>query len=65
MQRTDWHKICIFKPMLRDTVTTYLKRGQRILVMGKVSYGEYKDEGGQQKPSTAIIAEEIVFFQSF
>ncbi|XP_076299013.1 mitochondrial single stranded DNA-binding protein isoform X2 [Lasioglossum baleicum] len=64
VQRTDWHKVCVFKPMLRETVTNYLKRGQRILVMGKISYGEFKDSEGQTKYSTAVIADEIVFFQT-
>ncbi|XP_076652747.1 mitochondrial single stranded DNA-binding protein isoform X2 [Halictus rubicundus] len=64
MQKTDWHKVCVFKPMLRETVTNYLKRGQRILVMGRISYGEFKDSDGQAKYSTAVIADEIVFFQT-
>lgn len=46
VQRTDWHKICVFKPNLRENVYTYLKKGQRVLVSGKISYGEYKDEEG-------------------
>ncbi|XP_043260233.1 single-stranded DNA-binding protein, mitochondrial isoform X2 [Colletes gigas] len=64
MQRTEWHKICIFKPNLRDSVSKYLKKGQRVLVVGKVSYGEFKDEDGETKSSTAVIADDIVFFQS-
>ncbi|XP_076629478.1 mitochondrial single stranded DNA-binding protein [Colletes latitarsis] len=64
MQRTEWHRICIFKPNLRDTVTKYLKKGQRVLVVGKVSYGEFKDEEGETKSSTAVIADDVVFFQS-
>ncbi|KZC09371.1 Single-stranded DNA-binding protein, mitochondrial [Dufourea novaeangliae] len=63
VQRTDWHRICIFKPSLRETVLNYLKRGQRILVIGKINYGEFKDLEGQTKASTAVIAEEVVFFQ--
>ncbi|XP_076749951.1 mitochondrial single stranded DNA-binding protein [Xylocopa sonorina] len=64
MQRTEWHKICVFKPNLRDTVTNYLKKGQRVLVSGKISYGEFKDEEGNTKPSTAVIADDVIFFQS-
>ncbi|XP_017757978.1 PREDICTED: single-stranded DNA-binding protein, mitochondrial [Eufriesea mexicana] len=64
MQRTDWHRICVFKPNLRETVATYLRKGQRVLVVGKISYGEFKDEQGITKPSTAVIADDVIFFQS-
>lgn len=64
MQRTDWHRICVFKPHLRESVSTYLKKGQRVLVVGKISYGEFKDEQGITKPSTAVIADDVIFFQS-
>ncbi|XP_003697641.2 single-stranded DNA-binding protein, mitochondrial [Apis florea] len=62
VQRTDWHKICVFKPNLRENVYTYLKKGQRVLVSGKISYGEYKDEEGIIKSTTAVIADDVIFF---
>lgn len=64
MQKTDWHRICVFKPILRETVFKYLKKGQRVLVEGRITYGEYLDEDGQKKPSAAIIADEVIFFPS-
>ncbi|XP_003401943.1 single-stranded DNA-binding protein, mitochondrial [Bombus terrestris] len=64
VQRTEWHRICIFKPALRDTVLNYLKKGQRVYVLGKINYGEFKDEEGVVKPSTSVIADDVIFFQS-
>jgi len=64
MQRTDWHRVCVFRPNLRDTAYNYVKKGQRVLVNGRLSYGEIKDEEGNAKPTTAIIADDIIFFQS-
>ncbi|KAI4488278.1 hypothetical protein M0804_005126 [Polistes exclamans] len=63
MQKTDWHRICVFKPYLRESVSNHLKKGQRILVNGRLSYGEFKDEEGNMRPTTAIIADEVIFFQ--
>ncbi|XP_078041541.1 mitochondrial single stranded DNA-binding protein isoform X2 [Augochlora pura] len=63
VQKTDWHKVCVFKPLLRETVMNYMKRGQRVLVMGKISYTEYKDSEGQTKNGTAVLADDVVFFQ--
>lgn len=62
-QHTDWHRIVVFKPNLRDTVLNYLKKGQRALVQGKITYGEIIDQEGKPRASTSIIAEDIVFFK--
>lgn len=64
VQRTDWHRICVFKPTLRDTVYTYLKKGQRVYVSGRLTYGEIKDEAGNPRTTTAIVADDVIFFQS-
>ncbi|KAK9304306.1 hypothetical protein QLX08_004296 [Tetragonisca angustula] len=64
VQRTDWHRICVFKPNLRENVFTYLKKGQRVLVSGKITYGEFKDEEGITKTSSSVIADDVIFFQS-
>ncbi|XP_055375333.1 single-stranded DNA-binding protein, mitochondrial [Condylostylus longicornis] len=62
-QRTDWHRIVVFKPSLRDTVMDFMKKGQRALVQGKITYGEITDTEGNQRTSTSIIADDIVFFR--
>ncbi|KAJ9601065.1 hypothetical protein L9F63_000800 [Diploptera punctata] len=64
VQRTDWHRICVFKPSLRDTVYTYLKKGQRVYVSGRLTYGEVKDEDGNARATTAIVADDVIFFHS-
>ncbi|KAJ8675584.1 hypothetical protein QAD02_011370 [Eretmocerus hayati] len=64
MQKTDWHRVCVFKPTLRENVYNYLRKGQRVMVNGRLSYGELKDEDGNVRNSTSIIADDVVFFQS-
>lgn len=61
-QRTEWHRIVTFKPALRDAILQYLRKGQRALVTGRISYGEITDQEGQKKTATSIIAEDVVFF---
>lgn len=63
MQKTDWHKICVFKPNLRDFVYKYLKKGQRTMITGRINYSEFKGADGNVSSSTSIIADDIVFFQ--
>lgn len=64
LQRTDWHRISIFKPGLRDTVYKYLKKGQRVYVTGKISYGEVKLDDGQVRSASTVIADDIIFLQN-
>lgn len=40
-----------------------MTKGQRVLLNGKIAYGEIKDKDGVSRPSTTIIADEIVFLQ--
>ncbi|XP_065221549.1 single-stranded DNA-binding protein, mitochondrial-like [Planococcus citri] len=62
-QKTDWHRICVFKPNLRDNVSNYLRKGQRVYVTGKIMYGEIKDESGGTQATTSILADDVIFFQ--
>lgn len=61
-QRTDWHRVVVFKPALRDTVLQFMRKGQRTLVTGRLSYGEITDVEGQKKTVASIIADDVVFF---
>ncbi|KAL4714386.1 hypothetical protein ACJJTC_017681 [Scirpophaga incertulas] len=64
LQRTDWHRVSIFKPGLRDTVYKYLKKGQRVYVTGKLSYGEIKLDDGQVRTASTVVADDVIFFQN-
>jgi single-strand DNA-binding protein len=60
-QKTEWHKISVFKPYLRDTVAQYLKKGSRVMVQGKIVYGEVTDAKGSNHQTTTIVADEVIF----
>jgi len=62
LQKTDWHRVCVFKPYLRDTVYKYMNKGQRVLVQGRITYGEVKGENDQTHIATSIIADDVTFF---
>ncbi|KAF6204044.1 hypothetical protein GE061_002384 [Apolygus lucorum] len=61
-QKTDWHRICVFKPSLRDLVFSYLKKGQRVYITGKIVYSSTKQDNVTQN-RVSIFADQIVFFQ--
>lgn len=60
-QKTDWHRVSLFKPFLRDLALANMRKGSRILVTGRISYGEVVDSKGIQHQSTTIIADDLIF----
>ncbi|XP_019749153.1 single-stranded DNA-binding protein, mitochondrial [Hippocampus comes] len=60
-QKTTWHRVSIFKPGLRDVAYQYVKKGARVLVEGKLDYGEYVDKNQVRRQATTIIADNIIF----
>lgn len=63
-QKTDWHRIVVFRPGLRDAVYNYLSKGQRVHVSGRIMYGELRDESGVTRTTTSIAADDIIFFNT-
>jgi len=61
LQKTDWHRVCVFKPYLRDSVYKYMSKGQRVYVNGRISYGEITDDQGKTQTTTSIIADDVIF----
>uniref|UniRef100_A0A3B3E3E6 Single-stranded DNA binding protein 1 n=1 Tax=Oryzias melastigma TaxID=30732 RepID=A0A3B3E3E6_ORYME len=63
-QKTTWHRVSVFKPGLRDLAYQYVKKGSRILVEGKLDYGEYVDKNQVRRQATTIIAGQIKGFHA-
>lgn len=61
-QRTDWHQIAVFNPIVRENVKNYLTKGQRVLLFGKITYGEIRDKDGNVRTTTSIVADDVTFF---
>ncbi|KAM9846124.1 single-stranded DNA-binding protein, mitochondrial isoform 1-T2 [Aulostomus maculatus] len=60
-QKTTWHRVSVFKPGLRDVAYQHIKKGSRVLVEGKLDYGEYVDKNQVRRQATTIIADNIIF----
>lgn len=61
MQKSEWHRISVFRDTLRRVTADYVKKGTRVLVMGKISYGKVSDASGTATHQTAhIVADEII-----
>lgn len=64
IQQTEWHRIAVFKPYLRESVYRYMRRGQRVMVQGRIGYLERRDEESNQlvMKTATIIANDVIFF---
>ncbi|GFR89326.1 single-stranded DNA-binding protein [Elysia marginata] len=56
MTKTDWHRICVFKPGLRDNVCSRIGKGDRVFVEGPISYTRFLDEDNKNTTLTSIVA---------
>lgn len=63
-QKSEWHRICVFKPGLRDSVYKFAGKGQRVLVQGRIIYGEFTDAGGTVRTTTSIVADDVIHFKN-
>jgi len=63
-QKTEWHRICIFKPHLRETAYNYAAKGNRVLVQGRILYGEVTDSNGTTQNTVSIVADDIIYFKN-
>lgn len=58
-RRTDWHRLT-FWGGAADTVETYLRKGGRLYVEGRLAYGSYERDG-VTIPTTDVVVRDFVF----
>jgi len=61
--KTEWHNIDIWGK-LADVAETYLKKGSKIYVEGRISYETYDDKDGVKKYITKITADSFKMLDS-
>ena len=58
--RTEWHNIVSFG-RVANLIVQYCKRGEFIMLNGRLQTRQYTNKEGQQRYVTEIITEEILF----
>lgn len=59
LEKTQWHNIVAWRG-LADVTEKYIHKGDKITVMGTISYREYENDKGEKKQLTDIIAHDLV-----
>jgi len=60
VQRTEWHRVSVFRPVLKSIVSQSVKKGDRVYVQGSISYTQYKDKNNVVQRATSIIADDVI-----
>ena len=54
--KTEWHRVCVFRPRLAEHVATAIKKGAHVLVEGSLVSSTYEQPNGKgKKAKTAKI----------
>ena len=57
---TEWHNVTVFGKTA-DNCATHLSKGSKVTIRGKLRTRKYTDKEGQERRSTAIVADEVDF----
>ena len=58
--QTEWHNIVV-RNKLAEICEKYLKKGDKVYVEGKLKTRKWQDQNGQDRYTTEIIANEVMF----
>src|SRR3984957_139475 len=53
VSKTEWHRVCVFRPRLAEHVAASIKKGAHILVEGSLVSSTYEQPNGKGKKAKA------------
>lgn len=59
-EKTEWHKIVVWNKQA-ETVSNYMSKGKLVLVEGSLQTRKWQDQQGQDRYTTEIKAQRVVF----
>jgi single-strand DNA-binding protein len=62
-EKTEWHRCVVWNTktsQLADIVETYVKKGDKLYVEGRIEYRQWQDKEGQTRYSTEINVRELI-----
>ena len=63
VERTEWHRVVFFN-RLAEIAGEYLKKGSKVYVEGRLQTRKWQDQGGQDRYTTEIVANEMQMLDS-
>ena len=62
-ERTEWHRVVMFR-RLAEIAGEYLRKGSKIYLEGRLQTRKWQDQGGQDRYTTEIIADQMQMLDS-
>jgi single-strand DNA-binding protein len=62
-EETQWHNIVSWGPQA-ETIATYLKKGSKVFIEGRLTHRSWDDPQGQKRYITEVVAENFVFLDA-
>jgi len=62
-ERTEWVRIVAWRK-LAEIISTYVKKGSKVFIAGKMQTRSWDDKDGQKKYTTEIVANEMLMLDS-
>lgn len=59
--RVDWHRIVVVAEHIQRVVQKYLRKGDRVHVIGRLHYNISRDKDGEPKLVTTVVADDLIF----
>jgi len=56
---TDWHRVTLWEG-LADTANKYLKKGNKVLIEGKLKTRSYEDKDGTKRYITEVLGQSLI-----
>lgn len=54
-EKTEWHKVVIFNDGLSGVAETYLRKGSKVYIEGKLTTRKWQDQAGQDRYTTEVV----------
>ena len=62
-EATEWHRVICWRK-LAEIVGKYVNKGDRVAVVGRMTYNEWTGKDGQTRTSAEILADEVIMLGS-
>jgi single-strand DNA-binding protein len=62
-EETQWHNVVSWGPQA-ETIATYLKKGSKVFVEGRLTHRSWDDQSGQKRYTTEVVIENFVFLDA-
>lgn len=63
-ERTDWHRIVVFGPLVEALVEKHIKKGSHLYVGGELRERAYTTKDGEKRRAVEIVAEHVRLLDS-